>query len=52
MEGDVEYPDSDSDIEDEYKHVTLEPIDQTDLLNESKEWDTDLEIEGMYIYDI
>ena len=46
MEGDVEYPDSESDIEDEYKHVTVETVDQ-DILNESKEWDTDLEIEGL-----
>lgn len=44
VEGDVEYPDSESDIEDEYKHVTVETVDQ-DILNESKEWDTDLEIE-------
>ena len=50
VEGDVAYPDSESDIEDEYKHVTVETIDQTDILNESKEWDTDLEIEGVYIH--
>ena len=50
VEGDVEYPDSESDIEDEYKQVTVETIDQTDILNESKEWDTDLEIEGVYLY--
>ena len=52
VEGDVEYPDSESDIEDEYKHITVEPIEQVDILNESKEWDTDLEIEGLSIFNI
>ena len=45
----MEYLDSDSDIDDEYKHITVQPIDQADILNESKEWDTDLEIEGLYL---
>ena len=46
----MEYLDSDSDIDDEYKHITVQPIDQADILNESKEWDTDLEIEGLYLF--